>query len=183
MFEKYKNKPKQLNYLKKQKALQEKQWNESIKAAQNFNIPIVKINREKVGKSELSKIQEMVEEFKNTKNPSLLNKVITRFENNRVGNYGHHTPLKTKLFSKKIMDNILNDIKETINQEQDLMIKNNLYLSLYKSIVEEQKKVKECKTKRNRNQSPSIDFTKELEEIEQILKDNNIDNSKIRRSK
>lgn len=101
MFEKYKDKPKQLEYLRKQKELEDKFWLESLKAAKNFGIPIVKINREKVAKSEYEKIQKLVKDFTETKNPELLSIIITSFESSRVGNAGLHAPIREKYFSSK----------------------------------------------------------------------------------
>ena len=177
MFHKYKNEPKKLAYLIRQKEILDERWQETIKAAKDFNIPIVKINRERVAKSEFSKIKQMVSEFMVNKDPNLLTLIITKFESNRVGNAGLHAPIREKLFSQEKMSEILNDIKSTINQETDLETRNNLYSSLYKSITEEQKKVESCNYYRHKKQTPGIDFDKELEEIKQILENNNINHS------
>ncbi len=177
MFHKYKNEPKKLAYLIRQKEILDERWQETIKAAKDFNIPIVKINRERVAKSEFSKIKQMVSEFMVNKDPNLLTLIITKFESNRVGNAGLHAPIREKLFSQEKMSEILNDIKSTINQETDLETRNNLCSSLYKSITEEQKKVKACKHYRHKDQTSGIDFEKELEEIKQIWENNNINYS------
>lgn len=180
MFEKYKDKPNNLEYLKQQKELQDRLWQESIKAARNFGIPIVKINRERIAKAEYEKIQNMVNNFIETKNPNLLSQIITSFENSRVGNAGLHAPIREKYFSSKKIGIFLDEIKNSINSIEDSIIKNNLYFSLYKAIIEEQRKVDACKYgKRTKQQTPGIDFAKELKEIEQILTDNNIDYSKV----
>lgn len=175
MLEKYKDKPKQLQYLKKQKELQDKFWQESLKAAKNFGIPIVIINREKVAKSEYQKIQKLVKDFTETKNPALLNSIITAFENSRVGNAGLHAPIREKYFSIKKIAMILDEIKKSIDSIDNEKFKNNLYFSLYRAITEEQEKVEACKYTRNKRQKSGIDFAKELGELEQILTNNNID--------
>ena len=109
---------------------------------------------------------------------------ITYFESSRVGNAGLHAPIREKYFSSKRITIILDEIKNSINSIDDEMAKNNLYFSLYKAIIEEQRKVDTCKYgKRNKQQTPGIDFTKELGEIEQILTNNNIDYSMIGRKK
>lgn len=177
MLHKYKNEPTKLEYLIRQKEILDERWQETVKAAQDFNIPIVKINRERVAKSEFSKIKHMVSEFMVNKDPNLLTPIITKFESNRVGNAGLHAPIREKLFSQEKMSEILNDIKSTINQETDLETRNNLCSSLYKSITEEQKKVKACKHYRHKDQTSGIDFEKELEEIKQIWENNNINYS------
>ena len=178
MFEKYKDKPKQLDYLKKQKELQDKFWQESLKAATDFDIPIVKINREKVAKSEHEKINNLVKDFTETKDPNLLSQIITSFESSRVGNSGLHAPIRETYFSSKKMSIMLDEIKNSINSVNNETTKNNLYFSLYKAIIEERRKVDACKYgKRNKHQTPGIDFTKELGNIDQILTTNNVDYS------
>ena len=183
MFEKYKDNSKKLDYFKKQKKLQDIFWQESIKAAKDFNIPIVKINREKIAKSEYEKIQSLVNNFIQTKNPNKLNQIISTFESSRVGNAGLHAPIREKYFSSKKITIILDKIKNSIDSIDNNMIKNNLYFSLYKAIIEEQRKVDKCKYKRKKKQTSGIDFEKELKEIEQILTNSNIDYSIIGRKK
>lgn len=183
MFEKYKDKPEQLDYLRQQKESQDKFWQESLKAAADFNIPIVKINREKVAKSEYGRIENLVKNFTETKNQNLLSQIITSFESSRAGNAGLHAPIREKYFSSKRITIILNEIKNSINSLDNEMAKNNLYFSLYKAIVEEQRKVDVCKYSRKKRQTPGIDFTKELGEIEQILTNNNVDYSMVGRKK
>lgn len=184
MFEKYKDKPNQLEYLRQQKELEDKFWLESLKAAKNFGIPIVKINREKVAKSEDEKIQKLVKDFTETKNPELLSIIITSFESSRVGNTESHAPIREKYFSSKKITIILDEIKNSINSIDNETERNTLYFRLYKAIIEEQRKVDACKHgKRNKHQTPGIDFTKELGEIEQILTNNNIDYSMVGRKK
>ena len=184
MFEKYKDKPKQLEYLRQQKELEDKFWQESLKAAKDFGIPIVKINREKVAKSEYEKIQKLVKDFTETRNPDLLSLIISSFESSRVGNAGLHAPIREKYFSSKKIATILDEIKNSISSIDNEIERNTLYFILYKAIIEEQRKVDACKHgKRNKQQTPGIDFTTELGEIEQILTNNNIDYSMIGRKK
>lgn len=183
MMEEYKDKPKNLKYLQNQKKLQERLWSESFKAARNFGVPIVKINREKVAKSECIKIQNMIYEFSQTKNYMLLSKIITTFENSRVGNFGLHAPIREKYFSSTKITELLEEIKNIITTIDDEVVKSNLYFLLYQAIVEEQKKVDSCSGKRKRQQTSGIDFSKELAELEKILTSNNIDYSIVGRKK
>ena len=147
----------------------------------NFGIPIVKINREKVAKSEYEKIRNLVKEFAITMNPDLLSQIITTFESSRVGNAGLHAPIREKYFSVKKIAMIIDEIKKSIYSIDNEKVKNNLYFSLYKAIIEEQEKVETCKYKRNKQQKSGIDFAKELDEIEQILANNNIDYAMVGR--
>ncbi len=155
-----------------------------FKSSKNFGIPIVKINREKVAKSEYEKIQKLVKDFTETKNPELLSIIITSFESSRVGNAELHAPIREKYFSSKKITIILDEIKKSIESIDNESERNTLYFRLYKAIIEEQRKVDACKYgKRNKHQTPGIDFTKELGEIEQILTNNNIDYSMVGRKK
>lgn len=184
LLEKYKDSSQELAYLNQQKELQDRLWQETMKAATDFGIPIVKINREKVAKSEYENIENLVNNFINTKNPELLSQIITSFESSRVGNAGLHSLIRKKYFSSNKITNIIDKIKKTINNLDDNQVKINLYISLYKAIVEEKRKVNKCKYgARRKHQSPGIDFSKELKELEEILTNNNIDYSLIGRAK
>lgn len=157
-------------YLLMQKANQERRWRESLKAARDFDVPIVKINREKVAKSEISIIADLVSEFYLTKDESLLYTIITRFENNRVGNSGRHALVREKYFSKGAMHNILSRLKVAINQIDDISTKTELFTSLYNVLVGEQQKVEKAgMLKRSNGQESGINFRDELASIESIL--------------
>lgn len=175
----YKDNPKKIEYLLRQKQDQERKWQESIKAAKDFGIPIVKINREKIAKSEYAKIAKAINEFRVTRNPDLLSQIITQFENNRVGNCGLHAPIREKYFSQSNMSTIIKKLKDFISMEADEIIKNSLYFSLYKLITSEKEKVIVCSSKRKNRQIPGIDFDKEIAAIEQLLIEANIDYSKV----
>ncbi|MEE6207898.1 MAG: hypothetical protein VZR95_07590 [Alphaproteobacteria bacterium] len=66
-------------------------YQQSIQAAAQFNIPIVLIDREKVIANEHQAINQLIEEYKKTHNPKTLNRLISRFENNRTTCYNKHT--------------------------------------------------------------------------------------------
>ena len=181
---KFKDNPKQLEYLQRQKQEQERQWNESLKAAKNFGIPIVKINREKVARSEYNKVNILVEQFISTLDPILLPNIINTFENSRVGNCGTHIPIRERYFSPTGMSIILEKIKSAINKVDDDYQRNNLHFCLYKALIEERNKVKSCKYgKRNKGQTPGINFEKEISELEQVLTNNNVDDLIVGRTK
>ncbi len=175
VLEAYKDNPRSVEYLKKQKEEQDMRWQETMKAAKDFNIPIVKINRERVARNEYAVIINLIEQFKMTKNADLLSKIITRFENNRVGNCGRHAPIKDRFFSQKQMSAILADIKQIISNEENERIRNSLYFALYKAILMEQQKVKACNRRRNNNQIPGLDFERELTSLEQLFRLENKD--------
>lgn len=109
-------------FLREKKQEEEYKWNETIKAAHNFNIPIVKINRESCAKSELQRIYDMLVEFERTNNPELISKIIVEYQNNRYGNsdsrYSYRL-IQKKYFSKKNMDDILMRINNTIMKIDD----------------------------------------------------------------
>ena len=94
----------------------------SLKAAQDFDIPIVKINREKCAVSELFKINKMVEEFYQTHKPALLTRIVVDFENNRMGLRYPHNYLREKYFSKVIINKLLAEIINDINAIEDIQL-------------------------------------------------------------
>ncbi len=189
-FERFKDKPKWNLLLTKQKKLQDELWQESLKAAADFNIPIVKINREQVAKSELRKFKNLVNNFVETKNPEILSQIISSFESSRVGNYGKldeeidlHEIIRRQYFSDGQIAYSLNKIKNAINSVDNEVDRNKLYFSLYKAISDEHRKVKDCDSMRKKKQKSGIDLKKELYEIEQILSYNNIEHSMVGRTK
>ena len=154
----YKNDPEKLAYLKEQERVQQFQWQESTKAAKDFGIPIVKINREKCAKESFINIKQLLQQFENTKDPSLISSIICEFENNRVGNNDRHAIIREKYFSKDNMNEILNRIESIILSLPDDNDKNNLLSEYYNSILKEQAKVKRCSDYRNNGQTSGIDF-------------------------
>jgi len=58
---------------------------ESKKAAAQFNIPIVLIDREKIAQRELIKIEDTIERFRQTKDIKLINKIIEQYCTNKYG--------------------------------------------------------------------------------------------------
>jgi len=165
------NDSRKVDFLLEQRNAEIIKWQETVKAAKDFGVPIVKINREKVAKSEIDKINKLVEFFKNTYNPELLEKIITKFENNRVGNAGIHLPIREIYFSQKTISSILLELKDSIESIDDDIVKNQLYFSLYNYIKKEQEKFEKCMYTRNQNQTPGINFKDELSDIEERMND------------
>ena len=138
---KYKDKPANLEKLKQQRDLQAQRWRESIKAAKDFGIPIVKINREKVIKSEMSKIADLLEQFRITLNSSLIEKIIDKLFSNYSGFYEpEHIPLREMYLNINVIERILNTIIGIIDVVEDPEIKSNLQSSLYKVFLNEKEK-------------------------------------------
>ncbi len=163
--EKYKDDSEKIEYMKNQRRCQEKYWQESKKAAMDFGVPIVKINRETVAKSERKKMEDMVEDFKETRDMRLMKQVITKFESNRVGNARAHDLIREEYFSEATISRFLKEMKDSIEEEKEPAIKKNLYLALYHNLMEEQEKVKKALYQRNQKQTPGIHFEKEMEEV------------------
>ena len=49
-------------------------------------MPIVIVDQDECTKQENHIIRDMITEFEQTRNPELISKIVTRFENNRIGN-------------------------------------------------------------------------------------------------
>jgi len=171
--EKYKDDSYKIEYILHQQKEQERMWKETLKAAQNFGVPIVKINREKCAKAESEKINSMLEEFEQTKNPTLIEKIITQFENNRVGNCGGHDPIRGMYFSEQKIEKIQKRIHDVILNVDNLE-ERNILLSTYKNaIIVEQDKVKKAKGRRTKSQISGINFDKTLKTIENMEEQDN----------
>jgi len=157
-----------LEYLLKQKQEQEHLWQETLKAAKDFDIPIVRINREKCAKNEIQKIDDMVTEFEQTKNPEIISKIITQFHNNRFGNKNYHDLIISAYFSIPIMTKYLERIDNTIIAIEDEPTRSNI-LKTYKTVIEtEQKKVDYYRYIANTKQLSAIDFVETLQKIDMM---------------
>lgn len=141
----------------------------SLKAAQDFDIPIVKINREKCAVSELFKINKMVEEFYQTHNPALLTRIVVDFENNRMGLRYPHNYLREKYFSKAIINKLLAEIINDINAIEDIQLKTMNMETLKNSILNEKHKIKQSENFIKHSQELGIDCDSLTEMIDNSL--------------
>lgn len=141
----------------------------SLKAAQDFDIPIVKINREKCAVSELFKINKMVEEFYQTHNPALLKRIVVDFENNRMGLRYPHNYLREKYFSKAIINKLLAEIINDINAIEDIQLKTMNMETLKNSILNEKHKIEQSENFIKHSQELGIDCDFLIEMIDNSL--------------
>lgn len=141
----------------------------SLKAAQDFNISIVKINREKCAVSELFKINKMVEEFYQTHNPALLTRIVVDFENNRMGLRYPHNYLREKYFSKAIINKLLAEIINDINAIEDIQLKTMNMETLKNSILNEKHKIEQSENFIKHSQELGIDCDSLIEMIDNSL--------------
>lgn len=155
-----------LFYLKEQQQLQKYQIEQSIKAAQDFNIPIVKINRETVAKNSSLNIENMMKSFEETKDINLIAPIICEYENNRVGNNDMHIIIRDSYFSKEKMGEYLGRIENVISTISDVELQNKAFNKYYNAILSEQRKVKQCDIYRKNGQTSAIDFDKTISRIE-----------------
>ncbi len=118
--------------------------------AKQFGIPIVIIDQDKCTKQENDIIRNMLKEFEKTKNPELISTIITRFENNRIGNLWNNIDFsidsnsKTDEFGKSIItrNEMLIELINTIEKSSNRQQLQNLYKSLNDAIVNEVSKFK-----------------------------------------
>ena len=155
-------------YLLTQKLEQEKQWNESLKAAKDFGIPIVKINRETCAKNSINKINKLLKKFEEEKDPQLIDLIINEFESNRIGNGFKHELIREMYFSKSAMKQILQKIEKTILCEKNKFLKNALINAYEEAIKTEKEKFKDCDFFRSEDISSGFNFEKKLDVIKQL---------------
>ena len=107
-----------------------------LKAAQQFNIPIVMINQDRIHQNELQKITNMINEFIETKNTKLIPHIIEDFMTNKSGSKDmpkdidpyipdkYKNTYEKKYFSdeklKEILNIFINSAKEEANQNNEL---------------------------------------------------------------
>lgn len=143
--------------LKRQKSL----WKESLKAARDFAIPVVIVNREECAIREKQMIEEYMVELDKGKF-DIIHRIITRFENNRIGNGESHKHIRDKYFSKEEMDRII----------QKMLEYNNPIINkkLFQTIKKEQEKWNKGQSSILDGQASAIDFEKYLELEKQMEK-------------
>lgn len=90
-------------------------WEKTQKAAAEFGVPIVIIDRVHHAEREHAKIEERLKQFEESQNPSLLSGIITEFENNRTGNRDYHNQVCENFFSEKMINTYIQRITAAID--------------------------------------------------------------------
>ena len=136
------------------KELSDAVWEHSKEAARQFGIPIVIVDQDECTKRENEELQNMLNEFNETKNPELISKIIVKFENNKKGNdFGMSKSLKRPINTDFEIDDLygsstisrnsmLLSLIETISNCENLSTKKTLYETLNIAIEDEIKKMK-----------------------------------------
>ena len=146
-------------------------WRESVKAAKEFGIPIVKINREKCAKSESEKIEESFQEYLETHDVTLLSNIITNFENNRTGTR-EHSYLTQKYFSNERIQDMLDKICVSVQELQDEKLKKLNAKELLKLLEREKENTERCNLivrDKVTNEFLGFDVNKYLDSIDQLI--------------
>ena len=68
---------------------------------------------------EILVIEQMIKDFEQTQNPTLISKIITQFHNNRFGNQSSHPLIINNYFSKSIMNKYLERVDNAILKIDD----------------------------------------------------------------
>lgn len=101
--------------------MNEKLQKKACKCAEDFGIPIVYIDKQKIVQNESDKIDKMIDELNNTKDINqqivIFSDIYLKHENNRCGLI-HDEELKTK-FSTGRIEKVLNDIVDKLIEEKN----------------------------------------------------------------
>ncbi len=124
---------------------EKRKWQESLKAAKNFGVPIVKINREKCAKAENEKIKQCFEEYLQTHDTSLLSSIITNFENNRTSTR-EHSYLIEKYFSSERLQDMLNQISSSLEKMKDGKLRKQNIQTITKLLTQEKENIRDSVT-------------------------------------
>lgn len=89
-------------------------WEESQKAAYQFGVPIVILDRAKIAQKEQEKLENLVKKFEKNQDASIIPTLICEFENNRTGCRDYHEEIEKAFFSKKHLDDYVKRIETTI---------------------------------------------------------------------
>ena len=92
-----------------------KVYENSLKAAKDFGIPLVVVNRESCAKKGHQRVQELLDNYLKSSNCNLIFDIIKLFESNRNGLGKHHELLREKYFSKEMMSEIIDSILRHIS--------------------------------------------------------------------
>lgn len=152
-----KKQPDYIRYRKSKfipKELSDAVWESSKEAAKQFGIPIVIVDQDECTKRENEELQNMLNEFNETKDAELISKIIVKFENNRKGNdWGINENLKRPWNTDFEIDDLygsptisrnemLLSLIASITACKDLSTKKTLYETLNTAIEDEIKKIK-----------------------------------------
>ena len=121
---------------------EKRKWQESLKAAKNFGVPIVKINREKCAVAESEKIEQCFQEYLQTQDTSLLSSIITNFGNNRTSTRGH-SYLTEKYFSSERLQDMLNQISSSLEKMKDEKLRKQNIQTITKLLTQEKENVRD----------------------------------------
>ena len=117
-------------------------WIESQKAAAQFDIPIVILDRAWISYNESLKLEEKMNNFEATKDISIIPQIINAFENNRSGNRIYHNTIYKKWFSEIKLEQYINRMKKAIEELPTQSQKREVYEMLKRSFESEIEKRK-----------------------------------------
>lgn len=183
---------KQPDYIKFRKSrfipkeVSETIWENSKKAAKQFGIPIVVVDQDECTERENEELQNMLQQFNETRNPELISKIIVKFENNRKGNdFGKNKntgkPINTDFEidgkSETITRNeMLNSIINTIKECENSSLAYKLYEALNEEIENETKKTKKPDAKTLNSKGIPVVKKKTIDSKEYFSKGRNKEN-------
>lgn len=120
-------------------------WKQAQKAAGQFGIPIVIVDRAKIAMQEQQKLERIVSRIEENKKFELIPKLICEFENNRTGNRDYHKEICNKFFDKKVLDGYMKRVENAIENLPTKGQRHEAYELLKNSYAMEMKKREEFK--------------------------------------
>lgn len=138
---------------------------ESKLAAEEFGIPIVFIDREKVAIRQREKIDSMVIEFEKNPSPELLNRIIVEQENNKAGFHLCRPDLVDKYFNKDYRQENLNKIYSIIKNCSSEDMKRRCMQEFIDSVEKEKEKTDVKEDDKERENHFDLDYEEMVEEF------------------
>ena len=120
----------------------------ALKAAKDFGVPIVVVERSKVAKNQYNRIMSRLEEFKQDTEMNrdeireYYHDIIVNLANNHAGNREYHKKIDERYFGRKIAEKVIEEIKEKIEltKQSNPALALIMLEELEKSIVHEEYK-------------------------------------------
>lgn len=159
----------------------------ACKCAEDFGIPIVYVDKQKVVQNESNKIDKMIGELNNTQDITrqiaIFSEIYLKHENNRCG-LMHDEELKTKFSTgriEKVLDDIVNRLIEGKNNTHNYELYCNNVLKLIEILKREEDKFITCYETGSRVAFNDIDINQYIVKLYREIDNNlcNVNTSKL----
>lgn len=112
-------------------------YQKSLMVASQHGIPLVMIDREKVIENEHLEIENMLQEYEETQDPTLINRIIQKFENNRTTGFHQKCEKKYQTEFPLRNNNDYLSLESLVNKILNVSKSNKNRTAIYQQIIDE----------------------------------------------